>query len=83
MRRNMDKSEEVHAPVIPNGEKLWVSYKNVSVKIMYVLTGTPLRDKYILYLVKENGRCKKLGECASPLKLEERFRVLEEISKKK
>lgn len=81
MARGSKKVEEEQRIVIPDGEHLWVSYSNTAGKVIYVLTGTPLRDKYILYLVKENGRCKKLGECASPFKLEERFRVLEEISK--
>lgn len=73
-----NKDQEIK---VPEGEQLWVSYMNTKGRIAYFLTGTPFRDKYTLYFVQENGRIKKLGECVSPAKLEERFRVLEEIRK--
>lgn len=84
MRKKIEScDQEQQKIVLPKNERRWVSYLNSGGKIVYVLTSTALRDKYILYLVQEDGKCKKLGECASPVKLEERFRVLEEISKKK
>ena len=67
---------------LPKNERSWVIYKNALGEKRFILTGTPARDKYILYLIEANGRLTKLGDSKSPMDLEERFDVLEEIRRK-
>ena len=68
---------------IPDDEKVWVSYHGVDGRKRYILTSRIYRDKYILYAVNSNGSVMRLGECSSPIQLEQRFKVLEEIAKAK
>lgn len=68
---------------IPDDEKVWVSYYGVDGRRRYVLTSRIYRDKYFLYAVYPNGSVMRLGECSSPIQLEQRFKVLEEIAKAK
>lgn len=68
---------------IPDDEKVWVSYHGVDGRKRYILTSRIYRDKYFLYVVDSNGSVTRLGECTSPIQLEQRFKVLEEIAKAK
>lgn len=64
---------------IPANERIWVSYIGLDGKRLYVLTSKEFREKYFLYSVSEDGGVVRLGECSSPLALEERFEVLDKI----
>lgn len=68
---------------IPDDEKVWVSYHGRDGQKRYVLTSRVYRDKYFLYAVCPDGSVMRLGECTSPIQLEQRFKVLEEIAKAK
>ena len=66
----------------PEGERVRVSYYGPDGVRMFALTEVLREGKFALYAVGKKGGSeiwKKLGECASPIKLEERFRVFEKI----
>lgn len=65
---------------IPKNEIVWVSYFGRDGKRRYILTSREYREKYFLYVVEPDGSMMKLAECASPMKLEERFNILQEIA---
>lgn len=79
----MAEPEPAHSPTnaIPEDEQTWVSYLDANGQKRFVVTSGAYREKYFLYEVKENGSVKKLGEDASPVYLEDRFHVLDEIKK--
>lgn len=59
---------------IPKNEKLWVRISEDGSRITHLITSTwPLRDKYILYQIQEDGTLKKLGSGVNPSALEEKY----------
>lgn len=65
---------------IPYGEVLCVTYLNKSGEDMFLLTTKRNTDLFYLYEITENG-IQKLGRDQSPLALESKFKVNEQILK--
>lgn len=62
----------------PKGEIVWVTYRNTSEEIKYIMTSKPIRDTYYLYELVD-GEFKKLGKAKTPLKLEEAYKLNEKL----
>lgn len=55
---------------IPKNEVRWETYCNSNEDPIFVITSTPLRDKYFLYEVVGDS-LKKIDKSSTPLELEE------------
>lgn len=58
----------------PKGETVWVTYRNTSEEIKFIITSKPTRDSYFLYELIDN-EFKKLGKASTPTKLVEIYDV--------
>lgn len=63
----------------PKGEIVWVTYRNTSEEIKYIMTSKPIRDTYYLYELVD-GEFKKLGKAKTPPKLEEAYKLNEKLT---
>lgn len=63
----------------PKGEIVWVTYRNSSEEIKYIMTSKPIRDMYFLYELV-NGEFKKLGKAKTPPKLEETYEINKKLN---
>lgn len=80
MRKKKEQSVSAKPSGIPEGETVWVSYYGMDGKKCFMMTSGPYREMYFLYAVAPDGAVKKIAESDSPLKLEDKYRILERIS---
>lgn len=64
---------------IPSSEIGWTDYFDRNHKLLFIVTSKETRDYYILYEVLENG-FRRLGKAPSPIALEEKFKVIDQLS---
>lgn len=64
----------------PRGEIVWVTYFNTRREPNFMITSRPNRDYYFLYEVSASG-LKKMGKARSPLDFEEKYEILNMLSK--
>ena len=58
----------------PKGEAVWVTYRNTSEEIKFIITSKPTRDAYFLYELVDD-EFKKVGKARTPTKLVETYDV--------
>ena len=63
---------------IPSSETAWVEYYNLKKELRFIVTSNKNRDFYYLYECKPEG-ITKLGKSKSPLDLEEKFKVAQNL----
>lgn len=64
--------------MIPKTERIVVTYFNEKEEAIAILTQKPMDGSFFLYEVSDKDT-KRLGKCANPLALEEKYRIRERM----